>query len=162
MREFSDLCSLHPEALAQLVREQGDEGGLGDETAVEGVGVPRVVEERLSVYEAQNAAGVRYKARGLPAAETKAWMALALQLESESACAVASKEAPEKLVEDCARGWVNQEEAAARGGKGGSLPAVQSLRVLGLRAAPRTTRGPWPKPSPSGCSSRIRSTRPSP
>ena len=124
VKEFLELCLAHPDAVEQLICAQ-----RGETELLTGLGIPRVNEVELQVYEAQNAAGGEYNACKVVGA--KAWGKLVAQLECEAKSAAST-------LEEAAKDWVNGDEALVRTeatAKGLGRAAVQSVRVLGSTKA---------------------------
>ena len=106
--------------------EQLESGRLGN------LNIPCILEEHLEVYERQNATGPGYSASRLAAAEPRAWMAVALQVEAELNVGKMNL-AAHSLLGECVKSTVDASETFSRQSEraGFCRQAVQSVRVLG-------------------------------
>lgn len=98
--------------------------------------IPCVLEDKLEVYESQNAGVPGYSASRVALTESKAWMAVALQVEAELNVAKLGG-AANTLLQECVKAAVESSETFARQSEkaGFCRQAVQSVRVLGSSTA---------------------------
>jgi len=122
LKEFISLCQAHPDALEQLICAQS-----GDAEMLSGLGIPRVLDQQLEVYESQNAAAASEVALGNSAkvslAEEKAWMHLVGELEGEVGATF-------KTLDEAAKSWVANMNAFQRKDATKNWSAVRGVRVL--------------------------------